>query len=42
MRSNGIAGGRGEFREPLPGSVQVHLSAGDGVAYVSPGILHWG
>lgn len=27
--------------QPLPGSVQTHLEAGDGVAYILP-ILHWG
>ena len=26
---------------PLPGGVQTHLSAGDGVVYITP-ILHWG
>ena len=26
---------------PLPGAVQTHLNAGDGVVYVLP-ILHWG
>ena len=28
-------------RVPLPGSVQTHLNAGDGVVYILP-ILHWG
>ena len=28
-------------RMPLPGCVQTHLAAGDGVAYILP-ILHWG
>ena len=28
-------------RAPLPGSVQTHLKAGDGVVYILP-ILHWG
>ena len=28
-------------RRPLPGGVQTHLKAGDGVAYITP-ILHWG
>ena len=28
--------------QPLPGAVQTHLEAGDGVVYVSPPILHWG
>jgi hypothetical protein len=28
-------------RVPLPGGVQTHLKAGDGVAYILP-ILHWG
>jgi hypothetical protein len=27
---------------PLPGALQVKLRAGDGVAYSSPAILHWG
>ena len=30
-----------DSRVPLPGAVQVHLAAGDGVAYILP-ILHWG
>ena len=29
-------------RAPLPGGVAAELKAGDGVVYVSPGILHWG
>ncbi len=28
-------------RRPLPGAVQVHLKAGDGVPYILP-LLHWG
>ena len=28
-------------RVPLPGGVQTHLNAGDGVVYITP-ILHWG
>ena len=28
-------------RVPLPGAVQTHLAAGDGVVYITP-ILHWG
>lgn len=28
-------------RQPLPGGVQTHLEAGDGVVYILP-ILHWG
>ena len=28
-------------RAPVPGGVQTHLQAGDGVAYIMP-ILHWG
>ena len=28
-------------RRPLPGGVQTHLRAGDGVVYITP-ILHWG
>ncbi len=28
-------------RQPLPGGVQTHLEAGDGVIYILP-ILHWG
>ena len=27
---------------PLPGAIQTHLEAGDGVVYCSPPILHWG
>jgi hypothetical protein len=42
LRSGGVATGRGACREPLPGALQVHLRAGDGVAYSSPAILHWG
>eukprot|EP01043_Picozoa_sp_COSAG02_P062122 COSAG02_NODE_8494_length_2550_cov_2.567523_2_plen_436_part_00 len=42
LRSGGIASGRGAFREPLPGALHVRLKAGDGVAYSSPAILHWG
>jgi hypothetical protein len=42
LRQAGLGGGRGEARLPLPGAVQVKLRAGDGVAYTSPGILHWG
>jgi hypothetical protein len=30
-----------DSRAPIPGAVQVHLAAGDGVAYILP-ILHWG
>lgn len=30
-----------DARAPLPGSVQTHLAAGDGVAYILP-LLHWG
>ena len=29
-------------RAPLPGGVTAELKAGDGVVYISPGILHWG
>ena len=32
---------RKDPRVPLPGGVQTHLQAGDGVAYILP-ILHWG
>ena len=42
LRSGGVATGRGAFREPLPNALQVKLKAGDGVAYSSPAILHWG
>ena len=30
-----------DARAPLPGAVQTHLAAGDGVAYILP-LLHWG
>ncbi len=30
-----------DARTPVPGAVQTHLSAGDGVAYILP-LLHWG
>ncbi|MEE2833626.1 MAG: phytanoyl-CoA dioxygenase family protein [Candidatus Latescibacterota bacterium] len=30
-----------DIRGPVPGSLQTHLRAGDGVAYILP-ILHWG
>ena len=30
-----------DARQPLPGAVQVHLQAGDGVPYILP-LLHWG
>jgi hypothetical protein len=42
LRSGGFATGRGAFREPLPNALHVQLKAGDGVAYASPAILHWG
>ena len=42
LRSGGIASGRGACREPLPGALHVKLQVGDGVAYSSPAILHWG
>ena len=42
LRANGIAGGRGDCKAPLPHAVQAVLKAGDGVAYCSPAILHWG
>ncbi len=32
----------GNPRAPLPGGVAAELKAGDGVVYISPGILHWG
>ncbi|NKB68279.1 MAG: hypothetical protein GKR89_14550 [Candidatus Latescibacteria bacterium] len=32
---------RRDLRVPVPGGVQTHLRAGDGVAYILP-ILHWG
>eukprot|EP01045_Picozoa_sp_COSAG04_P014839 COSAG04_NODE_1132_length_8130_cov_3.223882_9_plen_161_part_00 len=41
-RRKGVAGGRGSCAIPLPGAIQVKLQPGDGVAYASPGILHWG
>lgn len=31
----------GDARSPVPGAVQTHLAAGDGVAYILP-LLHWG
>ena len=33
---------REDLGQPLPGGVQTHLDAGDGVVYCSPPILHWG
>ena len=42
LRRKGVAGGRGSCQIPLPGAIQVKLQPGDGVAYASPGILHWG
>ena len=42
LRNNGVGAGRGDCREPLPGALHVQLKAGDGVAYSSPAILHWG
>ena len=31
-----------DHSQPLPGAIQTHLEAGDGVVYCSPPILHWG
>jgi hypothetical protein len=42
LRSSGVGSGRGACQHPLSGALCVKLQAGDGVAYSSPAILHWG
>lgn len=42
LRANGVGAGRGDCAVPIKGGIQVQLRAGDGVAYCSPAILHWG
>ena len=38
----GLVGENRSLHEPLPGSLQVKLKAGDLAVYLSPTILHWG